>query len=330
MKLTQSRDDSAEKEIMGWKLPEVLTREELDKIAAAGLLTKLSELVLGGLSNPIPNFANEAVSDVIKALKGIMEWKLPEVLTPEEFNKIAAVLLLTELSELVSGGLSNPIRNSANEAVSNIIEKSLWHAYDAAEFTQSGDNSVEKFKQVVAVLFSGISSASRLQGIIVGLPVTIWLIFREIQLVSKNYNRDLASSEVKQECLSVFLLGTSWEGDNTADSEFTVQCLINKIVPQLMEVLALKLISLVSPPVIDIAIDVVSNLVYIKHYHELAHVKFQLTDLSPHYDAKKVQAEFKKQVKARRIRMSTARDVRKSPSVRACVRKEGATSSGCV
>ena len=341
--LTQSHDDSAEKEIMGRKLPEVPTPKEFNKIPAAGLLKELSESVLSGLPNPISNSANEAVSDAIKASltyvygaaeltqsrddsaeKEIMGWKLPEVLTPEEFNnKILAAGLLRELSKSVSSDLSNLIPNYANEVVSVAIEASLSHAYDAAEFTQSRDDSAEKeimgwklpevlrlskrkeFNEIAAAVIGAIGGAGALPGTIVELPVTIGLIFREIQLVSKDYkmNRDM----VKRECLSVFLLGTSLEDDKITDSEFIVpkielqvptkQCLITEIVPQLVKMLAPKL---VSPPVAGVA-NAVFNLIYIKHYHELAHVKFGLAKLSRRNDAEVVRAEFRRQVEEHRV-----------------------------
>ena len=240
------------------------------------VLKELSELVSSGLFNLIPNSANE---------------------------------VLKELSKSTLSRLSNLIPNSANEAVSYVIEESLRYVYDAAEFTQSSDKSAEQaFNRVAVTIVSSFGGAGGLPTKIAELPVMIGLIFREIQLVSKQYGRDPACEMAKRECLSVFLLGTSLEGDSTIDSEFivlkigpqvpTVQCLITKIVPQLVKVFAPMLIS---PPVIGAAIDAVLNLIYIEHYRKLAHVKFQLAELSRSYDPVDVQAEFKQQVEAHRI-----------------------------
>lgn len=236
--------------------------------------------------------------------------------------------LLNNVAESVLSGLSNLIPNPAKVPVQDAIEASLWHIYDVAELTQSRDDSAEKeikgwklpevlriskqkkFNKIAIVLAGGAGGGSGLPGTIVELPVTIGLIFREIQLVSKEYtrNRDPASEMAKLQCLSVFLIGTSLEGDNTADFEFigarmalqgtTVQALITRVAPQLVRVIAPKL---VSPPLLGGLTGAALNLLYINLYHELAHVNFQLAELSPPYDPEDVQTEFKRQVKVRRI-----------------------------
>ena len=285
------------------------------------LVEELPKSVSSGLSDLIPNSANE----VLEGLSELVSSGLSDLI-PNSANEV-----LKGFAGSVSSGLSNLIPN-ANEVVSVAIEASLWHAYDAAEFTQSRDDSVEKeimgwklpevlrlskrkeFNKIAVAVIGGAGGAGGLPVTMVELPATVGLIFREIQLVWKDYNKNgnLASCEAKQECLSVFLLGTSLEGDNTTDSEFivpkvelpepTVQCLITEIVPKLVKVLAPKLISqpeLVSPPVAGAA-NAVLHVIYFEHYRELACVKFRLAELSRSYDPVCVQEEFKRQVEAHR------------------------------
>lgn len=234
---------------------------------------------------------------------------------------------VNKLARLVpSNKVSNLIPDHPELNVSGLIELALWHVYDVAERTQSDDNAVKKeikgwkfleilkvsereeFNKAAAILIGLAGGAGGLATTIVELPVTIGLIFREIQLISKEYRNNPASDETKQKCLSVFLTGTPSESDNTVEIEFisarlalqggSITFLIEMIAPQLLRILGPKL---VSPPVIGAVAGAVVNYVYINYYRELAHVNFQLDELERTHDAKSVAEEFKRQVEARRI-----------------------------
>ena len=221
---------------------------------------------------------------------------------------------------LVSDRLSGLIPDNVKSMVSDAVEVSLKHVYDAAEFTQSSDESVERgmlaskivealklhkrpaFNQWAATIIGVVGGAGGLPTTIAELPVTIGLIFREIQLVSKQYGRDPGSETAKRECLAVFLTGTPLENDDELEFGFigarvalegaTIHGLISRIAPQLLRVLGPKL---VSPPVVGAVAGAGLNYVYINYYRELAHVNFQLDGLSRiHGDANVVQ-EFKRQ-----------------------------------
>lgn len=229
---------------------------------------------------------------------------------------------VNRLAESVtSNKLADLIPDTVKLSVSDAIEASLWHIYDAAELTQSRDDSAKKqimgwelpevlrvskqkkFNQIAAAVAGAIGGAGGLATTIVELPVTIGLIFREIQLVSKKYDKDPASDEGKWECLSVFLTGTSLEHDDTVGIGFidkkvvlhgaAIKKLIDSVAPQLLKVLGPKL---VSPPVIGAVTGGGLNLIYMDYYRRLAHVNFQLAGLSPRFDKADVQAEFKRQV----------------------------------
>lgn len=225
-----------------------------------------------------------------------------------------------------SNKVSNLIPKHPELSVAGLIEFVLRHVYDFAERTQSHDDAVKKeikgwklpeilkvskrkeFNHVAAIIVGIGGGAGGLAATIVELPVTIGLIFREIQLVSKEYGNNPASDETKQKCLSVFLTGTPSEHDNTVEIEFistrlalqgeSITFLIGMLAPHLLRTLGPKL---ASSPVIGAVAGAVLNHIYINYFRELAHVNFQLDELVRTHDAKNVVEEFKRQIEARRI-----------------------------
>jgi len=74
--------------------------------------------------------------------------------------------------------------------------------------------------RVAVSVTGGIAGAFGLPGLAIELPVTTAILFRSIASIAGEYGENLASSEVRMECLSVFCHGGPGASDDAMESSY--------------------------------------------------------------------------------------------------------------
>lgn len=142
---------------------------------------------------------------------------------------------------------------------------------------------------------------------LVDLPVTTTLILRSIQQIAAGYGEDIATPEVRNQCLIVFALGGPLpEDDDQATGLWAtrlaltgqaVAALIKAAAPRVGIVVGEKLLAQ-AVPILGALAGGAINSVYAQYYQTMAHVHFRLRRIERARDVEQVRSCFEQIVRA--------------------------------
>ena len=206
-------------------------------------------------------------------------------------------------------------RNTLHEASGAALQA----AYDGASKLQ-GDKSSgewlndrllsahgEAWHKAAATLSGVVGGLGGLATTLVDLPVTTTLILRSIQQIAAGYGEDIATPEVRNQCLVVFALGGPLPDDDDQTTGLwatrlaltgqAVAARIRAAAPRFGIVIGEKLLAQ-AVPILGALAGGVINSVYTQYYQTMAHVHFRLRRIERAHDPDQVRSCFEQIVRA--------------------------------
>lgn len=238
--------------------------------------------------------AGNVVEKIASTVGSMLQKRLPKM--PEKLEK---------LEGLVDGAADLGLRMS----------------YWAAEVTQSGGDP-ESWRDWFASKINGEQShkiAAAVSGVVGGvggvgtvaadLAASTTIILRSIQQIAREYGEDIATEEVRLQCLSVFGFGGPLvEDDDTETGFYSLRIATSgKALGELMKIILPRFSIVVSEKVLAMAAPVLGSVMgafinssFAEYYQQMAHVHFRLRRLERSHDPESVGACFERVVRARR------------------------------
>lgn len=154
----------------------------------------------------------------------------------------------------------------------------------------------------IAVALSGAAGgAGGLVTSVAELPVTITLILGTIRAAAEAEGFDPDDPAIKAEILRCFASGTPMGGDDGVNTAFigaritvtgaALNALIGQLAPRIAVTLSQKLAAQ-AVPVLGAVSGAALNTAFLRHYRELARIRFRLLRLSQDHGAERVVARF--------------------------------------
>ena len=194
----------------------------------------------------------------------------------------------------IVGGHAENLLERLPDPVKDRLEIATQRALETALAAAAGSRGVVPDQKgwlntALATAMGAAGGVGGLPSALAELPVTTTVLLRAIQGIAAEHGFDPDSTEVRQECLSVFAAAGPLERDDGADMGFlsarltltgaTVHGLIRKIAPKLATVLGQKLAAQ-TVPVLGAAAGAATNYAYTSYYQQMAHVHFGLMRLA--------------------------------------------------
>jgi len=195
----------------------------------------------------------------------------------------------------------------------------LQAAYDGARNSQREDEAGswiddllssargEAWHKSAATLAGVLGGLGGFATTLIDLPVTTTLILRSIQQIAAGYGEDIATADVRNQCLIVFALGGPLpEDDDQAAGLWvtrlgltgqTVAALVNAAAPRVGAVVGEKLLAQ-AVPILGALAGGAINSAYAQYYQTMAHVHFRLRRIERAHDADQVRSCFEQIVRA--------------------------------
>lgn len=164
---------------------------------------------------------------------------------------------------------------------------------------------------MLAALASGAAGGAG--GIVTSLaelPVTITVILRAIRAEAVNAGFDPEEPGIRAACLEVFAAGSPLAADDGVNTSFlsarmtvtgpALQKVIATVAPRLAAALGQKLAAQ-AVPVLGAISGAALNAAFLRHYREVARIRFQLMRLSVQHGAETVLAQFSAAVEPPRL-----------------------------
>lgn len=245
----------------------------------------------------------------------------------ERIRQAAEHLEHPSLAARLSGTLGTPVEVALQllprhwyKRLHRVAERAIGKAYDSAIGSLRPESdwlAHDGFYKAVAVSTGAAGGAMGLIGLPLELPVTTTVMMRSIADIARSQGEDLASPETRAACLEVFALGGRTEADDAAETGYyglrlalgipvttAMHQLRNHGVSAHGSTALLNLISSVAPrfgvtvsqktaaqlvPAVGAAGGAVINLLFMKHFQDMAHHHFTLRALERQYSAELVQ-----------------------------------------
>lgn len=207
------------------------------------------------------------------------------------------------------------------EITEDAVDFGLRMSYWAAEATQSAGDP-ESWRDYFASKLNGEQShkiAAAVSGVVGGfggigtvavdLAASTTIILRSVQQIARDYGEDIASEEVRLQCLSVFGFGGPLVEDDEAETGFyslrlatngkALAEMLKLILPRFSIVVTEKVLAQAAP-VLGSMMGAFINSSFAKYYQQMAHVHFRLRRLEKTHDPEAVGACFERVVRVRR------------------------------
>ncbi len=208
-------------------------------------------------------------------------------------EKLLSDEALTRLSAAVSSGLHAAYKTanwSQNAPAGSQLESVLERV--------SGEAAHRRAATVAGAVggMGGLATATA------EIPVTISLILRSVQNIAVEYGEDITDDDVRLECIRVFGDGGPLHFDDSADTGFisariaitgqVVQNVIQAVAPRFAVLLGQKLTAQ-AIPVLGALTGAGINYAFMQYYQQMAHVRFQLREVSKENDYDRVLQAFR-------------------------------------
>ena len=131
----------------------------------------------------------------------------------EPLQKIGNAIVPAKVAEYGNEALNKVMTIAISTIPNNQPESEVEKGY-----LESGWSGL--WHRVAVTVTGGIAGAFGLPGLAIELPVTTAILFRSIASIAGEYGENLASSEVRMECLSVFCHGGPGASDDAMESSY--------------------------------------------------------------------------------------------------------------
>ena len=131
----------------------------------------------------------------------------------EPLQKIGNAIVPAKVAEYGNEALNKVMTIAISTIPNNQPESEVEKGY-----LESGWSGL--WHRVAVTVTGGIAGAFGLPGLAIELPVTTGILFRSIASIAGEYGENLASSEVRMECLSVFCHGGPGASDDAMESSY--------------------------------------------------------------------------------------------------------------
>ncbi|MFC3174995.1 EcsC family protein [Novosphingobium bradum] len=236
-----------------------------------------------------------------------------------------------------AGGLVVKISNLLGNKVEDVLAKvpegmrhviddasdlALRGAYLAASATQADEASDtylnralnyfrgERWHKVASGVSGAIGGAGGLATTAADLAATTTLIMRSIQQIAAGYGEDIATEEVRLQCLAVFGFGGPLTEDDDVETGLygvrialatgrTLEAALKLIVPRFGMMVSEKVLAQAAP-ILGAVAGATINPIFTAYYQDMAHVHFRLRRLEGQHDPEQVRACFERIVRSQR------------------------------
>ena len=135
----------------------------------------------------------------------------------EPLQKIGNAIVPAKVAEYGNEALNKVMTVAISTIPNNQPESEV-----EKEYLESGWAGL--WHRVAVTVTGGIAGAFGLPGLAIELPVTTGILFRSIASIAGEYGENLASSEVRMECLSVFCHGGPGASDDRVRGDAGLHC----------------------------------------------------------------------------------------------------------
>lgn len=253
--------------------------------------------------------------------RGVMVWSGSALRTADMQSLKEAKVVLEEdpgLLMKLSDAIGKPITDLASG--SPVIMRATNKALDAAvrfavKTMDEGINqpSNDRWYKTAAMVAGGAGGAAGVPGLLVELPITTVMMLRSIADIARSNGENIASEEVKMECLTVFSLGSKDGGGYfelrselaqavTSAARYLStrgKSLAAPALVQLIEHIAARFSIQISQkaaaqavPVIGAIGGAVINTLFMSHFQDMARAHFRIRKLEREYGTALIRQEY--------------------------------------
>jgi len=252
----------------------------------------------------------------------------PNQMTPDDRNALKNAVKSLEYTSLgmrAASAVGTPIEraiDSLPEKGRELVQEATRRSLDAclklalSSFRAAKTNRpFDGWHRATCVLSGAIGGFFGMSGLIVELPVSTAIMLRSIAAIAQSEGEDLDDTDTRLSCLSVFAFGARSKGDDNADAGyFGVRAALARALPRAAErtvppalarflaVIADRFGVAVSEKVVAEAVPVVGavgggaiNLVFIRHFQDVAHGHFTVRRLERKYGQDVVRQEYERE-----------------------------------
>lgn len=208
-----------------------------------------------------------------------------------------------------------------HRAAESVIERALSAAVSSMDLKESS-GPPDAFFGTLSVVTGAAGGLFGLAGLLIELPITTAIMMGAIAEVARREGEDLASLEARLACVQVFALGGRAHEDDAAETGYygvrlalatsvsaamthvAEHGLSGKGAPLLVDLvggIASRFGGILSQkgaaqivPVVGAAAAATVNLIFVRHFQEMAHAHFTVRRLERKYGEKQVRAEYER------------------------------------